>query len=103
VLIVLLFAYLTVLLSNFMSNTAAATVLIPISITVAEGFPAVIAVTVALAASTAMMLPVATPPNAMAFATGHLETRDFIRIGAIIGLVAPVIVIVWLGIVLAFV
>jgi sodium-dependent dicarboxylate transporter 2/3/5 len=103
VLIVLLFAYLTVVLSNFMSNTAAATVLIPISITVAEGFPAVIAVTVALAASTAMMLPVATPPNAMAFATGHLETRDFIRIGAIIGLVAPVIVIVWLGIVLAFV
>jgi sodium-dependent dicarboxylate transporter 2/3/5 len=103
VLIVLLFAYLTVLLSNFMSNTAAATVLIPISITVAESFPGVIAVAVALAASAAMLLPVATPPNAMAFATGHLETRDFIRTGVVIGLVAPLLVIAWLGIVLKFV
>jgi sodium-dependent dicarboxylate transporter 2/3/5 len=103
VLIVLLFAYLTVLLSNFMSNTAAATVLIPISLTVASSLPGVIAITVALAASSAMLLPVATPPNAMAFATGHLQTRDFIRMGAIIGLAAPLLVIAWLGIVLIFV
>lgn len=102
-LIVLLFAYLTVLLSNFMSNTAAATVLIPIGITVAETMPGVIAVTVALAASTAMLLPVATPPNAMAFASGHLETRDFVRMGIIIGLGAPLLVIAWLNIVLVFV
>lgn len=103
VLIVLLFAYLTVVLSNFMSNTAAATVLIPISITVAKSFPGVIAITVALAASAAMLLPVATPPNAMAFASGHLETRDFVRLGAVIGLLAPAAVIGWLSIVLAFI
>jgi sodium-dependent dicarboxylate transporter 2/3/5 len=103
VLIVLLFAYLTVLLSNFMSNTAAATVLIPISITVASSLPGMIAITVALAASSAMLLPVATPPNAMAFATGHLQTRDFIRMGVIIGLAAPLLVITWLSIVLIFV
>ncbi|MGI9291180.1 MAG: SLC13 family permease [Gammaproteobacteria bacterium] len=102
VLVILFFAYLTVLLSNFMSNTAAATVLIPISITVAEAFPGAIAVTVALAASAAMLLPVATPPNAMAFATGHLQSRDFLRLGVIIGLVAPPVFIAWLGIVLVF-
>jgi sodium-dependent dicarboxylate transporter 2/3/5 len=103
IVIILLFAYLTVMLSNFMSNTAAATVLIPISLTVAEAFPGIMAVTVALTASAAMLLPVATPPNAMAFASGHLETKDFIRVGAIIGIAAPIAIIVWLKFILMFI
>ena len=72
-------AYMTILLSNFMSNTAAATILVPIGITIAVGFEAPTAVAVALGASAAMLLPVATPPNAMAFASGYCETRDFLR------------------------
>ncbi len=101
--VLLLFAYMTILLSNFMSNTAAATVLIPISITVGEAFPGTMAATVALTSSAAMLLPVATPPNAMAFATGNLNTRDFVKAGAIIGIIAPVAIIIWLQFALNFV
>jgi sodium-dependent dicarboxylate transporter 2/3/5 len=102
-LIALMFAYLAVAMSNFMSNTAAATVLIPISITVAAGFEGTAAVSVALGASAAMLLPVATPPNAMAFATGHCETRDFIRIGVVLGLITPPIAVLWIATIVAFV
>lgn len=102
-LIVLMFAYLAVAMSNFMSNTAAATVLIPISITVAAGFEGPAAVSVALGASAAMLLPVATPPNAMAFATGHCETRDFIRIGVVLGLITPPIAVLWIATIVDFV
>jgi len=88
-------AYLTVLLSNFMSNTAAANILIPIGVTVAAGHEPRIAVTIALAASAAMCLPIATPPNALVFSTGRCETRDFIRLGICVGLVAPLLAVLW--------
>ena len=99
----LVIAYMTVLLSNFMSNTAAATILVPIGITIAVGFEAPTAVAVALGASAAMLLPVATPPNAMAFASGYCETRDFLRLGGFIGVIAPPLAILWIATILAFV
>ena len=96
-------AYLTVALSNFMSNTAAATVLVPIAITLAAGFEAPAAVAVALASSSAMLLPVSTPPNAMAFGSGYCETRDLLRLGAVIGLVAPPLAVLWIATIVALV
>lgn len=93
--IALLVAYVTAVLSNFMSNTAAANILIPIGITLSVGSEAEIVLPIALAASCAMCLPIATPPNALAFATGRCETRDFIRLGAIIGVIAPLGSVLW--------
>ena len=87
----LVMAYLTVLLSNFMSNTAAANILIPLAVTMAAGFETSVAIAVALGASSAMCLPVATPPNAMVFATGRLRTWDLVRVGLVVGLVAPLV------------
>ena len=66
--VAVLLAYLTCVLSNFMSNTAAANILVPIALTLSAGEPDLV-VPIALAASTAMMLPVSTPPNAIAFST----------------------------------
>lgn len=48
-----------------------------------------------LGASLAMCLPISTPPNALVFATGRCETRDFIRLGIAIGLVGPLVAIGW--------
>jgi sodium-dependent dicarboxylate transporter 2/3/5 len=93
--LVVVIAYATVVLSNFMSNTGAANILVPIGITMAAGHEPRVAVAIALAASCAMCLPIATPPNALVFSTGRCETRDFIRLGLVIGALAPIVVVIW--------
>lgn len=96
-----LMAYTTVALSNFMSNTAAANILVPLGITLATGFESTVAVSIAFGASAAMCLPVATPPNAMVYATGRCGAMDFIKIGILMGLIVPAIGILWLQLVLS--
>jgi sodium-dependent dicarboxylate transporter 2/3/5 len=71
-------------------------ILIPLAITMAPGGEAAIVIPVALAASSAMCLPIATPPNALAYATGRCTTADFLRLGAILGVLAPLGAVVWL-------
>jgi solute carrier family 13 (sodium-dependent dicarboxylate transporter), member 2/3/5 len=88
-------AYATVVLSNFMSNTAAATILIPLGIALAHGSEGLVAVPIALAASAAMCLPISTPPNAIAFASGELEGKDFLVIGLLMMVIAPAVVVAW--------
>jgi len=96
----LLLAYATSVLSNLMSNTAAANLLLPIA--VAAGLEAAgpagaaqFAVPVALAASSAMCLPISTPPNALAYATGELAVRDLVPGGIAVGLLAPPLSVAW--------
>ena len=97
------------LLSTFMSNTAASNLLLPLGISLAAttaGVGAIEAgISIALVASAAMALPVSTPPNAIAYSHGVLEVRDLAVSGVIVGIVAVVLVIVggppiiqfWLG------
>jgi sodium-dependent dicarboxylate transporter 2/3/5 len=42
-----------------------------------------------------MFLPVSSPPNAIAFSTGLLEQRDFRIGGIIVGLLGPLLAILW--------
>ncbi len=84
-----------VLLSNIMSNTAAANVLVPLAISAAPGAPLEVALPVALCASAAMAMPISTPPNALAFATGLCRTRDFLILGAVTALIAPILAATW--------
>ena len=88
-------SFATVLLSNFMSNTAAANIVIPLSVTMVVGAEARIAIPIALSASAAMCLPIATPPNAMVFATGRCHTNDFLRMGLFVGILTPILAVLW--------
>lgn len=94
-------ALLTVALSNFMSNTAAANILVPIGVSMAAGAssdPAAAAqlvLPVALCASVAMCLPVATPPNALAYASGRLSAGDLLRMGAVVGAAGVGVTLAW--------
>jgi len=85
----------TVLLSIFMSNTAAANLIIPLGISLAmsgsgdnSNLMVVYGLSIALASSTAMALPISTPPNAIAYARGGVESKDFVKVGGIISLIA---------------
>lgn len=99
-LLFVVFGLVTVILSNFMSNTATATIMIPISISFASlgllQSPLILPLIISLSASCALLLPVSTPPNAIAFSTGMLDQSEFRYGGIIIGIVGPIISILWL-------
>jgi sodium-dependent dicarboxylate transporter 2/3/5 len=90
-----IFGYVTMAFSNVMSHTATATVLIPLGMAILPESPTAIAMVVGLSSGTAMLLPVSTPPNAIAFSTGMLEQKDFRLGGLISGVLGPLLVILW--------
>ncbi len=89
----LIFAYVTMLFSNIMSNTATATILIPLGIYLMPDHAKQIAVIVGLAASTALLLPVSTPPNAIAYSTGLIKQKEFFPGGLTVGLLGPLLIV----------
>ena len=73
-----------VFLTEFTSNTATAALLMPIYISVANSLglpPIALAAIVACGASCAFMLPIATPPNAIVFATGYIKQSEMVKVG----------------------
>ncbi|MEM6344720.1 MAG: DASS family sodium-coupled anion symporter [Bacteroidota bacterium] len=93
--LLLIFGLGTTLFSNIMSNTAAATVLIPLAGVLSPQEPTSLAVTIGLCASCALFLPVSTPPNAIVFATGKLHQNDFRLAGISVGILGPLLIIAW--------
>ncbi|CAN5750306.1 hypothetical protein BH20VER1_BH20VER1_21960 [soil metagenome] len=99
----------TILLSTFISNTAASNLLLPIGISlgVALGGPGrpaevEIAIAIALAASASMALPISTPPNAIAYAQGEITTKDLALTGGIISVISAALIICGTGLVVRF-
>lgn len=79
-----------VFLTELVSNTASAALLVPVVLPLAAALglpPAAAAAAVALAASCAFMLPVATPPNAIVFATEQVTQSQMMRCGLVLNLV----------------
>jgi len=106
-------------LSNFISNSATAALLIPILIVVAEGMADPTATNnasflafggthamisfIAVCASIAMLFPISTPPNAIASSTGLVQTKDMAKVGIIIGAIGFTLGFFWLTKIFPFV
>ena len=99
-LILLLGGAICYVLSNFISNSATAALLMPILAVVCGamgdklapiGGTGTVLIGVAIAASSAMILPISTPPNALAFATGYVKQKDMSKIGIIMGVLSMVL------------
>ena len=100
--VMLVGGFICYFLSNFISNSASANLVVPILIVVGKamsgspafeslgGVPAMIT-GVAICASLAMCLPVSTPPNALAHSTGMITTKQMATVGIIIGVVGLVL------------
>jgi sodium-dependent dicarboxylate transporter 2/3/5 len=93
--LIFIFAFLTMLVSNIMSNTAASTVMIPLGMAILVALKLEVALIIAISASTAMFLPVSTPPNAIVYSTGLVEQKDFRLGGILVGLLGPLLAILW--------
>ena len=100
IVILLVSGLICYLLSNFISNSATAALLMPILAVVCSGMgdklsaiggtPTVL-IGIAVAASSAMVLPISTPPNALAFSTNLVKQNDMVKIGIIMGVISMVL------------
>jgi transporter, DASS family len=88
------------ILSNFISNTATAALLIPILTVVCAGMgdklntiggTSTILIGVAGSASCAMSLPISTPPNAIAYSTGLIQQTDMVKAGLTVGILSMIV------------
>jgi len=88
------FILLTVVLTNFISNTSSAALIVPLAMGFAGGSNSLVA-GVALAASASMLLPVSTPPNAIAFGSGLLKVKHMFRTGIIVAVIATGVILMF--------
>ena len=88
------------LLSQFISNSAATALMVPIMVAVGKGMEGALGdfggvgtllIGVAMSASFAMSLPISTPPNAIAYSTGLIKTKQMFITGMLIGTISLVI------------
>ncbi len=86
--------------SNFISHSAATSLLVPVLGVVASGLgsaldgvggPQAMLVGIAIASSVSMILPISTPPNAIAHSTGFIEQKDMMTVGIIVGVLGLVL------------
>jgi sodium-dependent dicarboxylate transporter 2/3/5 len=87
-----------VFLTEVTSNTATATMAMPIMAGAAAGLgmdPIVVMSAAAVSASMAFMLPVATPPNAIVFGSGYLTIPEMSRAGFVLNLLAIILITVF--------
>lgn len=93
-------SFIAVFMSTFMSNTASASLLAPImaalGVSMGVGLDTLggvqgLLVAVALSCSLAMSLPISTPPNALAYSTGFVQTKDMAKMGVSVGIVGIII------------
>jgi sodium-dependent dicarboxylate transporter 2/3/5 len=92
-------------MANFMSHTATANLLLPLMATIGTtikaldvlGGSTMIIIGTTFCISLGMSLPISSPPNALASATGTLATKDMAKVGVLVGLIGLVLVIVMMA------
>ncbi|HPA17532.1 MAG TPA: DASS family sodium-coupled anion symporter [Verrucomicrobiae bacterium] len=94
--LVAVFAVVGLALTEVTSNTAAAAMVVPIAIAVAQAAgvdPMPCALAATLSASLAFMLPISTPPNAIVYGSGCVPILKMVRHGVVLDAVAVVLVV----------
>lgn len=92
---IMLVVAVIIFLTEVTSNTATAAAFLPLLGALAlsqDASPLLLTVPAAIAASCAFMMPVATPPNAIVFSSGHMKISDMIRAGFALNLIGIVVV-----------
>ena len=96
--VVAVVALVVVFLTEVTSNTATTAGLLPlmgpIALTLGES-PLFLAIPTAVVASCAFMLPVATPPNAIVFASGELKISQMMRAGFALNLISAIVLLLF--------
>ena len=100
--IVLAATLMAVLVSEVTSNTASASLVVPVVLALAQAAgvdPVKPALAATIGCSFGFMLPVSTPPNALVYATGRVTMREMIVNGALLDVVGVWVVAAWVSLV----
>jgi sodium-dependent dicarboxylate transporter 2/3/5 len=87
------------LLTAFMSNLAMVTLFVPVvaALAVNKGIdPMYFAIPVTLSASCDFMFPMSTPPNAIAFSSGHIRSKEMLKAGIVLNLISFLLLVVFI-------
>lgn len=101
----LIFYIFSIFLTEFMSNTAATNLVVPIAISVSSAFridPLIPVISSAFGASFAFVFPVSTPPNAIVYSSGLVPLPSMIKKGVLLdlaGMIICPILILWVKII----
>ena len=93
--LLLMVTVLSVFISEVMSNIAQVTVFAPVVCSLADAIgmnPLMLGLAMTLAASCASMMPMGTPPNAIAFASGHIKIKQMMKAGLVMNIVAIMLI-----------
>jgi len=97
-LLLLALTLLALFLTEVMSNVALVSIFVPVVAGIAVGAgqsPLLFAIPVTLASSCAFMLPTATPPNSVVFASGELKVSDMVKAGIWLNILASALIVVF--------
>jgi len=97
-----LFTGFAVMLSEMTSNTASASMIVPVAIAVSQAAgisPLEPALGATLGASVGFMLPISTPPNAIAYSSGHIPITSMMKYGVALDVVSFVVIVAMVSIV----
>ena len=104
--IITLLIILMLFMTELMSNVALVAVLAPVVAGIALGLniPIInVLIPVTMASSCAFMLPMATPPNAIVFASGHVKVKQMVKAGIVLNLLAVVLLVLYYVFVIPYV
>lgn len=97
-LIIIVVTVIAIFMSEVMSNIAQVIVLAPVVTGIAEAIhlnPFMLGIPMTLAASCASMMPMGTPPNAIVFASGHIQLKQMIRVGLVMNVISIVLIVLF--------
>lgn len=95
--LILLLVFVMLFMTELMSNVALVTIFIPVVAGIATGFELPLTellIPITIASSCAFMLPMATPPNAIVFASGHVKVNQMVKTGIYLNLLSVAVIVV---------
>jgi solute carrier family 13 (sodium-dependent dicarboxylate transporter), member 2/3/5 len=101
--IIIVVTILSIFMSELMSNIAQVIVLAPVVSGIADAIginPFLLGMPMTLAASCASMMPMGTPPNAIVFASGHIQMKQMMKAGFVMNIISIMLIILFCYLVL---
>ena len=95
--LLLILVFVMLFMTELISNVALVTIFIPVVAGIAGGFqiPLIeLLIPVTIASSCAFMLPMATPPNAIVFASGHVKVNQMVKTGIYLNLLSVLVIVI---------
>jgi len=91
----LILSYIAMLFANVSSGLACIMLLIPLGIALLPDYKAEVGISIGLSVTTTVLLPISIPPNVIVYGTGLLDQKDFRLGGVVVGLLGPLLAVLW--------